>query len=109
MEAGALHTEGAGGGGDVPTGFVEGAGDVIAFGGAAGLFDRVGCVGVAAEAEFNGSGVLIEDLAGAEDGHPLDDVAEFAGVAGPGVAFEEGEDGIVEVFGADVVAGAELF
>ncbi len=44
-----------------------------------------------------------------EDGHALDHVAELAGVAGPGVAFEQGAGFVVHGARAEVVAGAEIF
>src|ERR1022692_3532333 len=109
VEVGTLHAESAGGAGDVPTGFLQGAEDVLALGGFAGLLNGGFGAGFALDADLHGDGIARKAVALREDGHAFDDVAEFAGIAGPGVAVEQGEDGFVEHLTAEIIAGAELF
>src|ERR1017187_469705 len=109
VEVGALHAESAGSAGNVPTGFLQGAEDVLALGGFAGFLNGGLRAGFALDADLHGDGIAGEAVALREDGHAFDDVAEFARVAGPGVAVEQGKDGFVEHLAAEIIAGAELF
>src|ERR1035438_1931799 len=61
------------------------------------------------EADLAEDGIAGETVALREDGHAFDDVAELAGVAGPGVGVEQGKDGFVEHLAAEIIARAELF
>src|ERR1039458_5332205 len=109
VEVGTFHAESAGGAGDVPTGFLQGAEDVLALGGFAGFLNGGLGAGFALDADLHGDGIAGKAVALGEDGHAFDDVAELAGVAGPGVGVEQGKDGFVEHLAAEIVAGAELF
>src|ERR1039458_3914703 len=109
VEVGAFHTESAGGAGDVPTGFLQGAEDVLALGGFAGLLNGGFGAGFALDADLDGDGIAGEAVALGQDGHAFDDVSELARVAGPGVGVEQGKDGFVEHLAAEIIARAELF
>src|ERR1017187_6939175 len=86
VEVGTFHAESAGGAGDVPTGFLQGTEDVLALGGFASLLNGGLGAGFALDADLHGDGIAGEAVALGQDGHAFDDVAEFARVAGPGVA-----------------------
>src|SRR5262249_20152693 len=83
--------------------------DVFALGGFASLLNRALGAGFALHADFDGDGIARQTVAGGEDGHALDYIAELSGIARPGVAFEHREDGLIEKFAFEVVARAEIF
>ena len=67
-----------------------------------------GCGVLAAPPDFRGQVRFRQLLAGCEDDHPLDDVAEFTDVSGPGVAFERGQRVLLEAPDAARVLLREL-
>ncbi len=61
------------------------------------------------EAEVRvGEAIDVDDVAFAEDDGAFDDVAQFADVAGPGVALEGDEGGLGEVGDVAVMGGGEV-
>src|SRR5262245_21338572 len=105
MEVCALHSEGSGGGGDVPTDGFERLLDVVALGGVAGFMHRVArnCL-----PQFERNGGFADDVSLREDRHAFDNVAKLAGVAGPIVRLKCGQSSIVESTGAEIIPAAEV-
>ena len=82
---------------------------VLTLSGLSGFLNRGPRTGLTLHANFNGNGRGSNLFFRCKNGHAFHHVAQFAGISGPRITFQQFEDFIVHLFRTKVVAGAEVF
>lgn len=103
-----LHPQGARGARHIPARFVQRPQDVFPFSRFACLPQVGARRRVLSQADFNRDGIGCKFIVGCQDGHPFNDVAQLARVSRPGIALQYFVSFVVDRFGMEVIASAEI-
>ena len=81
---------------------------MLALCGSSGFLDVGARAGIVGDANLDRNRIGRQQVARRQNGHALDDVAQLAGISGPGIAFQYFIRFILYLLGMKIVAKAEV-